>query len=159
MNIKTADLCDQHATDIQVVDPIFSDYGGARAFGGKIVTLKIFEDNVLVREALSEDGAGRVLVIDGGGSLRCALVGDQLAELAYAHDWSGIVVYGCIRDSEEIGQISIGVKALRTHPLRSVKRGEGQRAIPVTFAGVTFIPGHYLYADSDGIIVADSALL
>ncbi len=159
MDFKTADLCDQYADVLQVADPIFADYGGDLAFGGEIVTLKVFEDNSLVRAALQEPGAGRVLVVDGGGSMRCALLGDQLAELAEKNGWAGVVVYGCIRDAADIAEIGIGVKALGTHPLKSIKRGIGERDVPVRFAGVTFRPGHWLYADEDGIVVAERALV
>lgn len=156
--MKTADLCDQYEANLQVAEPIFVDYGGVREFAGRVTTVRVYEDNVLVRAALEEPGTGRVLVVDGGGSRRCALVGDRLAELAHANGWAGIVVYGCIRDSRAIAQIGIGVKALHTHPRKSVKRGEGARDVPVTFAGVIFHPGHYLYADEDGIVVAERAL-
>lgn len=141
MSLATTDLSDAHPTAVQAADPIFRDYGGRRAFHGPITTLKLFEDNALVRSALETAGEGRVLVVDGGGSMRCALLGDQLAELAVRHAWAGVVVYGCIRDSEAIGQLALGVKALATHPLKSIKRGEGQRDLPVRFAGVTFRPG------------------
>jgi regulator of ribonuclease activity A len=154
MSFATADLCDQHDDKIRVTEPVFRNYGANVAFAGRIATAKVFEDNVLVRQALSENGEGRVLVVDGGGSLRCALVGDQLAILAQDNGWAGIVVYGCIRDSAAINAIPIGVRALATHPLKSVKKGAGDRDIPVTFAGVTFVPGQYLYADSDGVIVS-----
>jgi regulator of ribonuclease activity A len=158
MSLATTDLSDAHPTAVQAADPIFRDYGGRRAFHGPITTLKLFEDNALVRSALETAGEGRVLVVDGGGSMRCALLGDQLAELAVRHAWAGVVVYGCIRDSEAIGQLALGVKALATHPLKSIKRGEGQRDLPVRFAGVTFRPGAWLYADADGLIVSDQAL-
>jgi regulator of ribonuclease activity A len=158
MTLATADLCDQHEGAVRVVEPIFRAYGGTPAFSGSIATVKVFEDNVLVRQALSESGAGRVLVVDGGGSLRCALVGDQIAVLARDNGWAGIVVYGCIRDSLAINDLAIGVRALGTHPLKSVKKGAGERGIPVTFAGVTFVPEHHLYADADGVIVAAQAL-
>ncbi len=159
MNLKTADLCDEYTAEIEVAAPIFTDYGGVRAFGGKIVTLKIHEDNVLVRQAFEKPGQGQVLVIDGGGSLRCALVGDQLASLAHKNGWAGVIVYGCIRDAEEIGQTPLGVKALNTNPLKSAKKGVGEQDIPVTFAHVTFRPGHYVYADQDGIIVSPRQLI
>ena len=112
MSLATTDLSDAHPTAVQAADPIFRDYGGRRAFHGPITTLKLFEDNALVRSALETPGEGRVLVVDGGGSLRCALLGDQLAELAVRHAWAGVVVYGCIRDSEAIGLLPLGVKAL-----------------------------------------------
>lgn len=163
MTFKTPDLCDQYESElgsrVHVAAPLFQIYGGRAAFAGQIVTLKLFEDNSLVREALAEDGKGKVLVIDGGGSQRCALLGDQLAILAKRNAWEGVVVYGCIRDSADIGQIEIGVRALATHPQKSVKRGVGERDLPVTFAGVTFRPGEWLYADQDGILLADHPLL
>ncbi len=158
MQIRTADLCDEHAADVRVAAPIFRDYGGNMAFKGPVSTVQVYEDNVLVRAALEESGAGRVLVVDGGGSLGCALVGDLLAALAQRNGWAGLVVHGCIRDSATVARLAIGVKALATNPLRSAKLGAGARDVPVSFAGLTFTPGHYLYADEDGIIVAEHAL-
>nr|WP_004335533.1 ribonuclease E activity regulator RraA [Thauera linaloolentis]ENO89477.1 ribonuclease activity regulator protein RraA [Thauera linaloolentis 47Lol = DSM 12138]MCM8566886.1 ribonuclease E activity regulator RraA [Thauera linaloolentis] len=159
MNIQTADLCDTHDDKVKVVSPMFGSYGGRSAFGGPISTLKIFEDNSFVRKALESAGNGRVLVIDGGASIRCALVGDQLAELAVKNGWAGIIVYGCIRDSKAIGGMDLGVFALGTHPRKTVKRNTGEVDVPVTFGGVTFVPGHHVYADEDGVIVSASALL
>lgn len=158
MDFRTTDLCDEFSERLQVAEPVFGDYGGEIMFSGSITTLKVFEDNSLVRTVLEEPGGGRVLVVDGGGSMRCALLGDQLAELAEENDWAGVVVNGCIRDSSPISEIPIGVKALGVHPLKSVKRGVGERDIPVRFAGVTFKPGHYLYADEDGLLVAEQPL-
>lgn len=159
MTPQTADLCDTHEDKVSVVAPMFRSFGGRPAFGGPISTLKLFEDNSLVRKALESSGQGRVLVIDGGGSMRCALVGDQLAELGVKNGWAGIVAYGCIRDSKAIGQMDIGVFALGTHPKKTVKRNSGEVDIPVTFGGVSFIPGHYLYGDEDGVIVSATPLL
>ncbi|MDR2172976.1 MAG: ribonuclease E activity regulator RraA [Burkholderiales bacterium] len=157
MLLKTTDLCDQFENvpevALQVVAPMFKCFGKKRAFSGKIVTLKIFEDNSLVREALSENGDGQVLVVDGGGSMRCALLGDQLGILAEKNGWQGVIVYGCIRDSDDINQLEFGVRALDTHPKKSVKKGIGEKNIAVTFGGVTFTPGHWLCADADGVIV------
>lgn len=158
MSLSTADICDQHEDRVRVATPMFFDYGGVRRFSGPISTVKVHEDNTLVRAVLEEPGAGRVLVVDGGGSLRCALVGDALAKLGQTNGWAGIVVYGCIRDSVAIARIRIGVKALTTNPRKSVKKGAGDREIPVAFAGVSFSPGHYLYADEDGILVATEDL-
>ncbi|MBA1148759.1 ribonuclease E activity regulator RraA [Ectothiorhodospiraceae bacterium WFHF3C12] len=158
MAIKTTDLCDEHSDSLRIMAPIFLDYGRVRAFGGPVSTVKVFEDNSLVRAALEEPGQGRVLVVDGGGSTRCALLGDNLAELGRGNGWAGVVVYGCIRDSVDIAGIDIGVKALNTHPLKSVKKGVGERDVPVTFAGVTVQPGDYLYADEDGVILSGTAL-
>ena len=159
MDFKTTDLCDAHSDHLQIAEPVFGDFGGRAAFCGVIVTLKLFEDNSLVRAALEEAGAGQVLVVDGGGSIRCALLGDQLAELAEKNGWAGVVINGCIRDSTAIAAIDIGVKALAVHPLKSVKRGIGERNIPVRFADVNFVPGYYLYADEDGLVVSERALL
>lgn len=162
MSFKTPDLCDQYEADlgktVRVVAPMFQRYGGRTGFAGQIVTLKLFEDNSLVREAFAGDGKGKVLVVDGGGSLRCALVGDQLAILANRNGWEGVVVYGCIRDSGDINGIDIGIRALNTHPQKTQKKGIGERDVAVTFGGVTFNPGEYLYADEDGILVADRPL-
>ena len=164
MTFKTPDLLDDHedelaAGSVRVVTPMFRSYGGRRSFAGRIVTLKLFEDNSLVREALAENGQGKVLVIDGGGSLRCALVGDQLAILAQKNGWEGVVVYGCIRDSGDINTIDIGVRALDTHPQKSIKKNVGDRDIAVTFGGVTFQPGEFLYADEDGVLVSTKPLI
>ncbi|MBJ6761563.1 ribonuclease E activity regulator RraA [Myxococcaceae bacterium JPH2] len=160
MTFKTADLCDTHgsAPHFQVASPGLLDYGGRRAFFGPISTVHALEDNSLVRRALEEEGRGRVLVVDGGGSLRCALVGDQLALLAERNGWAGVVVNGCIRDADDVARIAVGVKALGTHPRKSLKRNEGERDVEVRFAGVTFRPGQHLYADSDGLVVSDTAL-
>jgi regulator of ribonuclease activity A len=159
MSNKTTDICDQYSDRVRIAAPIFTDYGGRRMFEGSVATVKVFEDNSLVRQALEGQGEGRVLVVDGGGSMRCALLGDQLAELGHRNGWSGIVVYGCIRDSADIAGIDLGVKALLTHPLKSVKKNIGDHEVPVTFAGITIQPGDYLYADEDGIVVADAALV
>lgn len=159
MEFKTTDLCDAHTDKVRVADPIFLDFGGKVTFGGKIATVKVFEDNSLVRTALEEPGKGRVLVVDGGGSLRCALVGDLLAELGCKNGWAGIVVNGCVRDIDDMGEIGIGVKALSTHPMKSIKRGQGERDVTVHFADVDFVPGQYVYADSDGIIVSAEKLV
>ncbi len=158
MNLLTTDLCDAHEDEVRVVEPMFSSFGGRDAFHGRIVTLKLFEDNSLVRKAVESSGEGRVLVIDGGGSLRRALVGDQLAALAVKNGWAGIIVYGCIRDSRAIREMDIGVLAIDTHPMKTVKRNVGEADIPVSFGGVTFTPGEWLYADEDGVIVSATAL-
>ena len=159
MDIQTADLCDAYEGKLRVVSPMFRSFGGRAAFGGEIATLKVFEDNSLVRTALEGPGNGRVLVIDGGASMRCALVGDQLALLGVKNGWAGVIVYGCIRDSKAIGDMDIGVFALGTHPQKSIKKGVGDKDLPVTFGGVTFVPGQYAYADEDGVVVSDSPLL
>lgn len=154
----TTDLCDAHGDHLQVAEPLFRGFGSRTAFAGTVATVKVFEDNVLVREALEQPGRGRVLVVDGGGSLRCALLGDRLAAKAVENGWSGVVVYGCIRDSAEINALELGVRALNVHPRKSIKRGEGQRDVPVRFAGLDIHPGAWLCADADGIVVADEEL-
>ena len=158
MELLTTDLCDAHEEMVRVVEPMFSSFGGRASFFGRIATLKLFEDNSLVRKTLESAGEGRVLVIDGGGSLRRALVGDQLAALGVKNGWAGVVVYGCIRDSRAIGEMDIGVFAIDTHPMKTLKKNVGDADIPVTFGGVTFNPGEWLYADDDGVIVSESAL-
>lgn len=152
------DLCDAYTDEIQVADPIFSDFGGLDAFCGPIRTLKVFEDNSFVRSELETDGDGRVLVVDGGGSKRCALLGGNLAKLAEDNGWAGVVVYGCVRDVEEIDACDIGVKALAAHPLKSRKQNVGELELDVRFAGVTFREGDWLYADLDGLITAEHEL-
>lgn len=155
----TADLWDEHSTELICVDPIFKHFGKKTTFSGKIATLKLFEDNSPVRKKLESDGKGQVLVIDGGASLRCALVGDQLAAIAIQNNWAGIVVNGCIRDSHLINSMGIGIKALNTSPVKSIKRNIGELNVPVKFGGITFIPGDYIYADADGILVSKLSLI
>lgn len=150
----TADLWDAHHEQLNCVAPIFNSFGAKKAFSGKITTLKLFEDNTLVRKQLESDGKGNVLVIDGGASLRCALVGDQLAALAIQNNWRGIVINGCIRDSHLINTMNIGIRALNTSPVKSIKQNIGAVDIPVKFGGVTFSPHDYIYVDLDGILIS-----
>jgi regulator of ribonuclease activity A len=150
----TADLCDEHGEHLQVCEPLFQAYGGRHAFSGPVATVRCFEDNTLVKQAVESPGAGRVLVVDGGGSRRRALFGDKLGSAAVRNGWAGVIVYGCIRDSAELGRMDLGIRALGTMPLRSEKRGEGERDVPVRFAGVTFRPGEIVYVDEDGVVVA-----
>lgn len=159
-DFKTADLLDEHEDKpLQVVQPGFHNFGGRNKFYGEIVTIKIHEDNSLVREFVALEGNGKVLVVDGGGSTRCALLGDMLAEKAVKNGWNGVIVYGLIRDSVDIGKMDIGVKALGTIPLKSVKRGFGVKGEPVHFHDVTFRQGEFVYSDEDGIIVSPVNLL
>ena len=155
----TADLCDEFDDLVRVAEPLFGDYGGRRSFLGEIETVRVFEDNVLVREALEEEGRGRVLVVDGGGSTRCALIGDRLVAMAHENGWAGVVVNGCIRDAAEVAEVPLGVKALHAIPRRSGKERAGERGVAVKFAGISFTPGEHLYADADGIVVAGRDLL
>ena len=156
---KTADLCDDHADNLTIAAPMFNDFGGEISFSGPISTVKCFEDNSFVHSQLEQPGKGRVLVVDGGGSLRCALVGDVIAQMAADNGWAGIVVYGCIRDSGVIADIELGVKAIDTLPLKSVKKNIGEIDVSVHFADADFIPGHYLYAYEDGIILSAEKLV
>ena len=157
-SFKTADLCDDFATELQIAAPGFSDFGGNRTFCGRISTVKCFEDNSKVRQQLSTSGEGRVLVVDAGASTRCAMLGDMLAQLGVDNGWSGILMYGLIRDSHDISQMPIGVKALGTFPRKSEKKDIGEIDVAVEFHGVTFCPGDFLYADHDGIIVSPTEL-
>ena len=159
MTLTTADLYDQHESKVQVALPVFRDYGGKKNFCGQIVTVRVFEDNSLVRSALEERVEDKVLVIDGGASLHCALVGDLLAQMGKDNGWEGIIIFGCVRDSSVIAGIDIGIKALGTNPRKSVKKGVGVRDVPVTFADVTFNPGDYVYADTDGILVSATKIV
>jgi regulator of ribonuclease activity A len=157
MAIVTADLFDAHphaaSCDLQ-----FSSYGRRTAFAGRIRTVLCYHDNVLLKDLLSTTSDGCVLVVDGGGSLHCALIGDIIASLGMNSGWAGAIVHGAIRDSAAIGQMDFGIKALGTNPRKSDKRGVGAVDVPVTFGGVTFTPGHYLYSDGDGILVASAPL-
>ena len=159
MTFKTADLCDEFDSEVQSAEPLFRDFGGLKTFAGEIVTLRVSDDNSLIRRILEGPGAGRALVVDGGASTRCALVGDVLAQLAADNGWNGIVVHGCVRDSRELGSIPIGLKALHAVPRKSVKRGQGEPGATLSFAGVTWAPGAHLYADPDGILVSTRDLL
>jgi len=158
MHLSTCDLCDRYPGLVRVAEPLFRDFGGRHGFGGRIVTIKCHEDNSLVRDLVGEPGQGCVLVVDGGGSLRRSLLGDQLAAKAVANGWEGIVVFGAVRDVEAIAHMNLGVKALGAIPLKTDKRGIGDRDIALRFAGVDFVPGEYLYADANGMIVAARAL-
>ena len=158
MLFTTAGLCDEHGDALRVAEPLFRDFGRRKAFSGPVTTVAAPGDNSLVASALDETGAGRVLIVDGGGVHDCALLGDRLAFLAYEHNWSGIIVNGSVRDTAELQSIDIGIKAVGAFPQRSVKSGRGQRDVPVTFAGVLFRPGDWVYADQDGLVVADTKL-
>lgn len=163
----TCDLCDAHKNDsddaFRVLPPVFPSYGGLARFGGPVSTVKCFEDNSLVKQALDEPGevdtpqgrVGRVLVVDGGGSLRRALVGGNLAAAAAKNGWAGVVVDGCVRDAAELAASRVGIRALALMPLPTEKRNEGQRDVPVRIQGVWVRPGDWLYADEDGVVVSD----
>jgi regulator of ribonuclease activity A len=152
------ELCDQFPELVQVVEPMFANFGGREAFGGEIVTIKAYEDNSLVREQVAQPGQGKVLVVDGGASMRRAMLGDMLAEKAEKNGWEGIIIYGCIRDVNAISQLDLGVQALGSHPMKTDKRGLGDLNVPLTFGGVTFTPGQYVYADNNGVLVSPEKL-
>ncbi|KAF0805460.1 ribonuclease activity regulator protein RraA [Alcanivorax xiamenensis] len=160
MTFVTCDLCDEHADKVSVVTGLnWFSYGGRQAFGGEIVTVKCFEDNSRVKEHLATDGKGRVLVVDGGGSLRNALIGDMIAENAVSNGWEGVIIHGACRDVLELAKLDLGVVTLGCVPIKSVRRGEGQLNIDITFGGVTFRPGDFVYADANGVITSTEALL
>jgi regulator of ribonuclease activity A len=157
-SIKTADICDRFSEGVEVCEPMFTSDGSVDGFDGRISTVKVYEDNVMVREALEDLAPGSVLVVDGGGSRRCALLGDKLASIAASRGLSGIVINGCVRDSRELAEIEVGILALASHPLRSKKEGKGQKDVPVEFGGITWTPGHHVYVDNDGIVLAAEKL-
>ncbi len=152
--VPTADLIDRHGEELQSCCLQFQRFGRRNAMSGAIKTLRCHEDNALVRTLLSEAGHGRVLVVDGGGSLRTALLGDQLAELGRQNNWSGVIISGAIRDSAEIDRLDFAVKALGSNPRKSSKTGAGEVDVTVSFGEVDFVPGHWLASDEDGIVVA-----
>lgn len=158
MTFSTADLYDEHEGKVQVVNAFLQNFGGKKHFFGPISTVKCLEDNSHVRAALEEPGRGRVLVIDGGASNRCALVGDMMAKMGMENHWAGLVIYGCIRDSAIVATLPIGIKALGTNPRRSVKKGIGERDVILNFADAAFTPGDCLYADEDGILLSEVEL-
>ncbi|HMN82176.1 MAG TPA: ribonuclease E activity regulator RraA [Burkholderiaceae bacterium] len=163
MTFATTDLCDAHEDQLadgrlRVLPPVFRDFGGRLKFAGIIETLRVFEDNTLVRAALETAGAGRVLVVDGGASLRCALVGGNLGKLAERNGWAGIVVNGCVRDAVELAGCQVGIRALAAMPRKSRKGGAGERSVQIDVQGQRVLPGQWCYADEDGILIADQAL-
>ena len=159
-DFATCDLCDAHKNDsdgaFRVLPPVFRDFGKRRRFAGPVSTVKCFEDNSLVKAAVDSPGQGRVLVVDGGGSMRRALVGGNLGAAAAKNGWAGVVVYGCVRDVAELAECNTGIRALAAMPLPTEKRNEGQRDVPVQVEGVWVRPGEWLYADEDGIVVMAS---
>ena len=153
----TPDLCDEYP-EVEVLDPMFNNYGAKESFGGEVVTIKCHEDNSLVKENVAKPGNGKVMVVDGGGSMRNALLGDMLAEKAVENGWEGLVIYGCIRDVDVIMETNLGVQALATNPRKTEKKGIGEMNIPVKFAGVEINPGDFIYADNNGVIVSKKKL-
>ncbi len=163
MNFSTCDLCDLHEDKLAngsllVLPPAFQHFGKRPIFSGVAATLKVFEDNVMVRTALENPGHGGVLVVDGGGGLRCALVGGNLGKLAEKNGWAGVIVHGCVRDVDELDGCDIGLRALAVHPRRSVRKGLGDSGLAVAIGGVTVRPGDWIYADRDGVLVSRDQL-
>ncbi|MGB0892966.1 MAG: ribonuclease E activity regulator RraA [Parashewanella sp.] len=158
MEYNTSELCDMYLDVVDVVEPMFSNYGGCSSFGGSIVTVKCFEDNGLISNTLSEDGTGKVLLVDGGGSLRRAIFGAELGDLAVANNWEGVVVYGCVRDVDALDELDLGIQALASIPIGADDQAVGEVDVPVNFGGVTFLPGDHIYADNTGIILSPEPL-
>lgn len=163
MNWTTCDLCDAHEDKIAsgnllALPPVYRHFGKRSRFAGPAGTLKVFEDNALIRSTLETPGEGQVLIIDGGGSLRSALVGGNLAKLAENNGWAGIIVYGCVRDTIELNACDVGLRALGTIPRRSARKGEGEKDLVVCISGVQVYPGDMIYADEDGVLVSREAL-
>jgi regulator of ribonuclease activity A len=158
MEFTTADLIDAHGDLLDTCATQFRSYGRAR-FAGPIATIRCLEDNALIKKVLGEPGDGRVLVVDGGGSLRSALMGDMIASSAVAQGWAGVVIYGAVRDTVALAALDLGVKALGSNPRKSAKYGLGEVDVPVVFGNATFAPGSWLYSDEDGIVVAPESLL
>lgn len=154
--VPTADIVDVVGPSVRSCDVQFLNYGGRGEFAGQISTVRCYEDNALLKSVLSTDSDGGVLVVDGGGSVHTALMGDNVAALGHDHGWSGIVIYGAIRDSAEIKDMDFGVKTLGTNPRKSSKTGDGERDVVVNFGGVDFVPGQYVTCDADGIVVTES---
>jgi regulator of ribonuclease activity A len=155
MSHSTSDLYDQWGERLRVLPAGFQDFGGRARFAGEVVTVKCFEDNSRVKELLSTTGAGKVLLVDGGGSRRCALLGDLIGAEAVKHGWEGVVIYGCVRDRAALKALDLGVRALDSIPRKSVRRGAGQAQVSIEIGGVTCHPGEQLIADEDGIVLLD----
>jgi len=158
MNETTCDISDKLHPDVQYLEPVYKSYGAKTSFSGRIVTIKCYEDNSLVEEVLNTNGKDSVLVIDAGGSMNCAMLGDKRAAEAINNEWEGIIVHGLVRDSVAINGMELGIRALGVYPLKSIKNGVGDSNLIVNFSGVTFTPGEYLYADEDGVIVVKEKL-
>ncbi|MPW37698.1 ribonuclease E activity regulator RraA [Vibrio sp. B1Z05] len=158
MEYNTSALCDVYLDQVDVVEPMFSNFGGSASFAGQVTTIKCFEDNGLIREVLDQNGQGRVLLIDGGGSLRRALIDAEIASLAEENEWEGIVVYGSVREVDELEDMNIGIQALASIPVGASQTDIGEVDVPVNFGGVSFLPEDYIYADNTGIILSQEEL-
>ncbi|WP_338362690.1 ribonuclease E activity regulator RraA [uncultured Pseudoalteromonas sp.] len=158
MDYSTSDLCDFFADVVDVLEPMFINFGGRHTFGGRIKTVKCFENNELIREILSQDGTDQVLLIDGGGSTRRALIDIELAELALDNNWNGIIVFGAVRHVDELEELDLGIQAIASIPVAADSEGAGEDGIGVNFAGVSFFDGDFIYADSTGIVLSAEEL-
>ena len=158
MDYSTSDLCDFFADVVDVLEPMFINFGGRHTFGGRIKTVKCFENNELIREILSQDGTDQVLLIDGGGSTRRALIDIELAELALDNNWNGIIVFGAVRHVDELEEIDLGIQAIASIPVAADCEGAGEDGIGVNFAGVSFFDDDFIYADSTGIVLSAEEL-
>ena len=163
MQYVTPDLCDTYPSQVRVMDAMingcsFRNFGGRSSFGGEVVTIKCFEDNSLVKEQAGKPGKGKVMVVDGGGSLRKALLGDMIAENAVKNGWEGLIIYGCVRDVDALAELDLGVQALGSVPLKTEKRGIGDLNVALAFGGVDIKPGEFIYADNNGVVVSGVAL-
>ncbi|MCG3846089.1 ribonuclease E activity regulator RraA [Photobacterium damselae] len=158
MEYNTSELCDIYLDQVDVVEPMFNSYGGRGSFGGQITTVKCFEDNGVLRSILEQSGVGRVLLVDGGGSLRRALIDIDIAQLAAENEWEGIVVYGCVRHVDELDELDLGIQALASMPVGADNQSVGEVDVPVNFGGVTFLPEDHLYADNTGVILSPEPL-
>lgn len=158
MEYNTSTLCDIYLDQVDVVEPMFSNFGGLSSFAGQVTTVKCFEDNGIIRSVLQEEGTGRVLLIDGGGSLRRALIDAELATLAEENSWEGIVVYGSVREVDDLEERQVGIQALAAIPVGATQNNIGEIDVPVNFGGVTFLPEDYLYADNTGVILSQEPL-
>lgn len=159
MEFATADLIDDFDAELLSCETQFTSYGARLRFAGPIATVRCFRDNALVKSILNSAGEGRVLVVDGAGSLASALMGDLIAGAAVAQGWSGVVINGAVRDVVTLRTLDLGIKALGSNPRKSAKAGAGEADVPVTFGGVEFRPGDWLYSDEDGIVVAGRRLV
>ena len=158
MQYNTSELCDIYLETVDVVEPMFANFGGRNSFGGEVTTVKCHEANGLLRDVLQRNGEGKVLIIDGGGSLRRALLDFNLAEIALDNGWEGIIVYGCLRDVDSIDELDIGIQALASIPVLASDNTDGEVDVPINFGGVTFLPEDHVYADSTGIILSPEPL-
>lgn len=159
MKYDTSELCDIYQEDVNVVEPLFSNFGGRSSFGGQIITVKCFEDNGLLYDLLEQNGRGRVLLVDGGGSVRRALVDAELARLATQNEWEGLVIYGAVRQVDDLEELDIGIQAIAAIPVGAAGEGIGESDVRVNFGGVTFFSGDHLYADNTGLSFPKTRLI